>query len=192
MAHLGGGISVTAVDGGLITDSTYDVMTPERMGDMLAGDMTDLCFGGKYTEKELRKLSLGSGGFVSHLGTSDALEVEKRAVNGDKKAVLMYDVVAYQLAKAVGGMVTVVESEPDAVIFTGALSRSDYLMEKVLKRIGKLGLNIVRIPGEMEMEALAGGALRVLRGEEKAHEYDILPEAYENKEAFYAAIPGVK
>ena len=187
VAHLGGGISVTTVDRGLITDSTYHVMTPERMGDMLHGDVVDLCFGGKFTEKELRKFSLGSGGFVSHLGTSDALEVENRALAGDEKAMLMYDVMAYQLAKAVGAMVTVVDSEPDAVIFTGALARSDLLMEKTLRRIEKLKLNIVKIPGEMEMEALAGGALRVLRGEEEAHVYNVLPEKYQDEKAFYAA-----
>lgn len=187
VAHLGGGISVTTVDMGRITDSTYHVMTPERTGDMLSDDMMQLCFGGKYTEKELKKFALGSGGFVSHLGTSDALEVEKRALAGDEKAMLMYDVMAYQLAKAVAAMVTVVESEADAVIFTGALARSDLLMDKTLRRIKNLGLNIVRIPGEMEMEALAGGALRVLNGEEEANIYDILPKEYKTEAEFYAA-----
>jgi len=189
VAHVGGGVSVTAVDHGLIPDSAYNIMTPERAGDLQTGVLVDLCYSGEYTRQEMKKLFLGSGGFVSLLGTSDALAVENRALAGDRECMLAYEAMAYQLAKAVAAMVTVVNSEPDAVIFTGALARSDLLMDLTIARIAKLGLNIVKIPGEREMEALAEGAIRVLEGKEEAKTYASLPAGIDSVEAFYEKFP---
>ena len=42
--------------------------------------------------------------------------------------------------------------------------------------------------GEMEMEALAEGAYRVLSGEEEAQSYDSVPLGFTTKEEFLASI----
>ena len=34
------------------------------------------------------------------------------------------------------------------------------------------------LPGEHEMEALAAGGLRILRGSETVHDYDVYPPGY--------------
>ena len=56
------------------------------------------------------------------------------------------------------------------MILTGGLAYSKPLMQMVEKKIKFLG-RIEIIPGEDELEALALGALRVLRREEPAKEY---------------------
>ena len=58
----------------------------------------------------------------------------------------------------------------DAVILTGGLANSKLLTGKVIDYLHNL-CRVVVLPGENEMEALALGALRLLRGEESAHEF---------------------
>lgn len=80
VAHLGGGISVSAHHNGMIIDdSTYDngPMAPERTGGIPLILWTRLCFSGKYDEKEMEKFISGRGGLVSYLGVTDCREVEK-------------------------------------------------------------------------------------------------------------------
>ena len=67
-------------------------------------------------------------------------------------------------------MAVALEVDIDGLIVTGGLSRSERLIGQLRQRVGKLGPLFV-YPGEREMEALAFGALRVLRGEEQARSY---------------------
>ena len=104
VAHLGGGISVSAHQNGkIIDDSTYDTgpMAPERTGGIPLILWTKLCFSGKYTESQVEKLISGRGGLVSYLGVTDCREVEDMIEEGSKKAALVYEAMAYQVAKAI-------------------------------------------------------------------------------------------
>ena len=67
------------------------------------------------------------------------------------------------MAAALGGNL-------DGVVLTGGLAHSDLFCGWLERRIRFLG-PVLRFPGEFEMEALAGGALRVLAGEEEALTY---------------------
>jgi butyrate kinase len=58
----------------------------------------------------------------------------------------------------------------DAVILTGGMAYSEYITTEVTRRVQYLG-KIMVFPGENEMESLALGALRILRGEEICNEY---------------------
>ena len=58
----------------------------------------------------------------------------------------------------------------DAVILTGGLANSKLLTGMVIEYLHNLS-RVVVIPGENEMEALALGALRILRGEEPVHTF---------------------
>ncbi len=51
----------------------------------------------------------GKGGLVAHLGTNNAVEVEQRIDAGDDHARLIYEAMAYQIAKEIGAMATVSE-----------------------------------------------------------------------------------
>jgi len=174
VAHIGGGISIAPVVAGRIIDvndaSSDGPFTPERTGGLPLQQFISLCFSGQFSESEMRHLVMGNGGLVAYLGTNSAKEVEQRINAGDKKAREVYEAMAYQIAKEIGAMATVINGKVDAIIFTGGLAWSSMLMDMVEERIGFIG-PIVRLPGENEMRALAEGALRVLRGEEKVLEY---------------------
>jgi butyrate kinase len=126
---------------------------------------------GKYTYEEMKKLLAGKGGLVSHLGTNNAIEVEERIEKGDEYAKLVYEAMAYQVAKTVGEMAAVLKGEVDAIILTGGLARSKMLTEWIKERTSFIA-PVLLYPGEDEMRALAEGALRVLKGEEKEKIYE--------------------
>jgi butyrate kinase len=112
----------------------------------------------------------GQGGLVAHLGTNSAVEVERRIEAGDAHARLIYEAMAYQIAKEIGAMATVLCGDVDAVVLTGGVAHSEMLVGWIRQRVQWIAPVLV-YPGEDEMLALALGALRVLRGEEPSHHY---------------------
>jgi len=174
VVHLGGGITVNALEKGRAVDITNGLeegpLTPERSGSLPMQKFLELCFSGRYTKKELKEKLVGKGGLVAHLGTNDAGLVEKMVLEGDTKARLLYEAMAYQIAKCIGAQATVLKGKVDAIVMTGGLANSAPLMEWVKER-GEFIAPFIQIPGEMEMEALVQGALRVIKGEEQAKRY---------------------
>ncbi len=171
VAHLGGGISVGAHRYGRIVDgvggsSGEEPFSPERAGAVPGVLFLDLCFSGKYSKDELMDRFVRNGGMFSYLGTSDLRVTETMIKNGDKKAELIFEAMTYNVAKAIGQMYAVLDSEADAVILTGGLTYSERFRTKVMNRIRNMG-KVIIYPGEFELPALAQGALRVLRNEEK-------------------------
>lgn len=174
VAHLGGGISVAPVRGGCIIDvndaASDGPFSPERTGGLPLQQFITLCFSGTYPEQQVRSLVMGGGGLAAYLGTNSAMEIERRIAEGDNNAREIYEAMAYQIAKEIGAMSTVSAGKIDAVILTGGLAASDMLVEWVSERVRFLAPILV-YPGEHELQALALGALRVLRGEEQPREY---------------------
>ncbi len=177
VAHLGGGISVAPVKSGRIVDvndaSSAGPFSPERTGTLPLQGFITLCFSGKYSERQMRRLVMGEGGLVAYLGTHDAQDVEKRIEAGDAAAEEVYEAMAYQIAKEIAAMASVLSGRLDAIILTGGLAHSRRLTDWIEARVRFIA-PVKRTPGEFEMKALAEGALRVLRGEEKALDYDKL------------------
>ena len=176
VVHLGGGISVAAHKKGRTVDVNNALngdgpFAPERAGGLPTISLVDLCVSGKYTYEEMKKLLAGKGGLVSHLGTNNAIEVEERIEKGDEYAKLVYEAMAYQVAKTVGEMAAVLKGEVDAIILTGGLARSKMLTDWIKERTSFIA-PVLLYPGEDEMRALAEGALRVLKGEEKEKIYE--------------------
>lgn len=176
VVHLGGGISVAAHKKGRTVDVNNALngdgpFAPERAGGLPTISLVDLCLSGKYTYEEMKKLLAGKGGLVSHLGTNNAMEVEERIEKGDEYAKLVYEAMAYQVAKTVGEMATVLCGEVDAIVLTGGLARSEMLTNWIKERVSFIA-PVMLYPGEDEMRALLEGALRVLRGEEKEKTYE--------------------
>ena len=171
VAHLGGGISVGAHRQGRVVDVNNALdgegpFSPERSGSLPVGDLAKLCFSGKYTHAEIKKMLTGQGGLVAYLGTNDGREVRRRIDEGDAQAKLVYEALAYQVAKEIGSMAAVLKGKVDAVLLTGGLAYDkDYLIARISERVSFIA-PVVTMPGEDEMSALAEGALRVLRGEE--------------------------
>ncbi len=169
VAHLGGGISVGAHRKGKVVDVNNALdgdgpFSPERSGGLPVGQLAKLCFSGKYSLKEVKKMIKGEGGLVGYLGTNDAYEVEQRINQGDKKAEYIYNAMAYQVAKEIGGLATVLEGKLDGILLTGGIAYSKPFVEFVEKMTGFLA-PVKAYPGEDEMAALAKNGLMVLNNE---------------------------
>jgi butyrate kinase len=85
---------------------------------------------------------------------------------------LVFEAMAYQIAKEIGAMATVLQGRVDAIVLTGGMAHSRGLVRKIKEAAGWIA-PVAVYPGEEELLALAEGALRVLRGEEAAK---LLPE----------------
>jgi butyrate kinase len=131
-----------------------------------------LCFSGEYYREEIMKKLVGQGGLVGYLGTNDAVKVEQRIAAGDEKAKLIYEAMAYQVAKEIGAASAVLKGKVDAIVLTGGLAYGKGFVKSITDRINWIADVIVH-PGENELQALAEGALRVLRGEEEVKVYPV-------------------
>jgi len=145
-------------------------MSPERSGSVPMGPLYKMVFSGKYTLKEIQRKNYGQGGLVAYLGTNDGFEIQQRIKTGDEKARFIYEVMCYQIAKEIGSCSTVLKGKVDAIILTGGLAY-DLLAVNWIKERVEFIAPVMIYPGEDEMEALALGGLRVLKGEEKAKIY---------------------
>lgn len=176
VCHLGGGISVGTHKLGRVVDvnNTLDgegPFSPERAGTLPAGQLVDLCFGGQYTREDLKKRISGQAGLAAHLGSTDMIEIELMIEAGDKKAQLICEAMIYNVAKAIGGASTVLNGRVDAILLTGGLSHSDYVIERLCPKIEFIA-PIHVYPGEDELEALALNAYGALTGELPIIEYE--------------------
>ncbi len=176
IAHLGGGVSVGAHQKGQVVDVNNALdgegpFSPERSGGLPVGDLAKLCFSGKYTHKEIKKLITGKGGLVAYLNTSDGREVEQMIKHGDKNAEIVYQAMAYQVAKEIGSCAAVLKGEVDAIVLTGGIAYDKMFVKWIEERVSFISKVLV-YPGEDEMIALAQGGLRVLNGEEDAKLYN--------------------
>ncbi|MCI4129504.1 butyrate kinase [Bacillus haynesii] len=175
ITHMGGGITIGVHCHGRVIDVNNGLhgegpLSPERAGTIPAGDLIDMCFSGEYTKDELMKMLVGGGGLAGYLGTTDAVKVEKMIKEGDQKAALIYEAMAYQIAKEIGAASAVLKGEVDAIILTGGLAYGKSFISSIRQYIDWIS-DVVVFPGENELQALAEGAFRVLNGEEEAKQY---------------------
>lgn len=169
ICHLGGGISVAVHRHGRAIDANNALdgegpFSPERAGTLPAGQLIDLCFSGQLTKDELKKRISGRAGLTAHLGTTDIPAIVSSIENGDSKAELIVDAMIYNVAKAIGAASVVLYGKIDAILLTGGIAYSEYIVSRLKKRISFLAPVHV-YPGEGEMESLAFNALGALRGE---------------------------
>jgi len=179
--HLGGGISVSAHRRGRMIDVNQALdgtgpFSPERTGGLPIGDVIRMCYSVapyqdlKLSYDEMYKKIAGLGGLVAHLGTNDAAQIEQGIRAGDKHAELIYEAMAYQVAKEIGLMATVLKGQVDAIFITGGLAHSRLLLHWIIERTAWIAPVLV-YPGQDEMLALVQGTLRVLNGQGSAREY---------------------
>lgn len=168
VVHMGGGVSIAAHEKGRVVD-VYNVkdegsFSMDRGGSLPVNAIINLCYSGA-DKKEVKQLLGSKAGVFSYLGTKDFIEVEKRALEQkDPEAKLVFDALAYQHAKDIGAMAAVLRMDVDAILFTGGMANSKALIEAISSYVEKIAPILV-LPGEAEMDSLALGALRVLRGE---------------------------
>lgn len=175
VAHLGGGISISAHSKGKLVDSIGDDdlhFSPERAGGVSLLKFLDLCFSEGATKGEIKKKIRGAGGMFSHLSTSDCRIIEDRISKGDKYAKLVYEAQAMQIAKSIGAISVVQKGHTDAIILTGGIAHSKTLTNMIEEYISYIA-DVIVMPGENEMQALALGILRILEEKEKFSTYKL-------------------
>ncbi len=175
VAHMGGGISVTSHKKGRMVDTNNALggdgpFSPERAGGVPSYSLAKLCFEGVCNERQVLRMLVGKGGYVSYLGTNDGREVACMVEDGDKKAALVQEALAYQVSKEIGANAAVLCGDVDAIILTGGLAHNKDITGYISEHVSFIA-PVVVYPGENEMEALNEGGLRILRGEEDAKEY---------------------
>ena len=173
MAHLGGGITMCAMKGGVMVDMYSDecgAFTPERTGILPPVQVLDYCFNSGKTHAEIYKMLRGQGGMYAYLGTADGIEVENRLKAGDPEATLVIKAMALQIAKELGEMAVTLCGNVDAIVITGGFARFGQLIEWVREHTAFIA-PIILFPGEYEMEHMAYGVLRAINGEEAIKQY---------------------
>jgi butyrate kinase len=174
VAHLGSGISVSPHRRGRMIDvnnaQEEGPFAPDRCGGLPAKMLVKLCYSGKYTQKQMLEKIMGSGGMCAYLGTRDIREAEARADAGDELAGAVLNAMAYQVAKEIGAMAAALSGNVDQIVITGGMARSARIVKAITERVAFIA-PVTTVPGEEELEALAAGAFRVLRGQEQPQQY---------------------
>ncbi len=175
VAHLGGGVSVGAHRKGRVVDVNNALngegpFSPERAGTLPAYDLAKLCYSGKYTLEQVKKMITGEGGMVAHLGTNSFSVIEKRVEEGDEKYKMISDAFAYNVGKTIGAMAAALSGEVDAILITGGIAYNTKLMDQLAKQIEFIA-PVKIFPGEDEMTALAANGLSVIQGKQIPLEY---------------------
>lgn len=173
VCHIGGGISIAAHQKGKMIDGNDIVggegpMAPTRAGAIPATEMIRYCYA--HDKKEASGLLTKAGGFVSHLGTSDAIEVSTKAAEGDKQAKLVWDTMTYQIIRFIGAMAGVLHGQVDGILLGGGMVHNKQLVKAITDACSWIA-PVSAYPGEFELEAMAAGAIRVLEGKEEAKVY---------------------
>lgn len=175
IAHLGGGISVCALKGGKIIDSTDALLgegpfSMERAGTLPLAGVVDLCFDRGYSKHAVLSLLSRQSGCKGYLGTQRLTDVLDRIQAGDELAGLIFEAMVRQIVKWIGAMIAMIKGRPDAVILTGGMANAARLTEAICAHIKPMA-EVRLYPGEFEMQALAEGVLRVLQNIAPALEY---------------------
>lgn len=178
VCHIGGGISVSAHDRGRMVDGADIVggegpMAPTRCGALPVAEVLDYLDAGHATA-DVRRMCMKTGGFVDLLGTSDALEVSRRAEAGDEACGRAWDAMVYQICKEIGAMAAVLGGNVDGILLGGGMVHNKGLVRAIEERCGWIA-PVFAYPGEFELEAMAAGARRVLDGAEKPLRYSGKP-----------------
>lgn len=149
VAHIGGGVSATAVENGKSVDTTMGLtpleglMMGTRSGDVdpsLHKYMADTA--GMSLNEVDHQLNKASG-LLGISGVSDDMRpVEANALEGEPRCLLAVDMFSLKLAKYLAAL-SVSLSRIDALVFTGGIGEnSAFVRQKVVKYLVHLGFQI--------------------------------------------------
>ena len=187
VCHIDGGMTVSAHDHGRMIDATNNAagegpFTPTRTGALPVSSVIDYFFDNGHRSmvgieetdykdfesalRAAREVLTRNAGLTGHFGTSDADKIHEMVMSGDPHAVRIWDAMIYNICKAIGEMAAVLSGNVDGIVCGGGLLRFPDLQQKIRSRCEWIA-PVSFYPGEVEHEAMAAGALRVLRGEEE-------------------------
>ena len=146
--HLGNGSSLAAIKGGQVIDTTMG-LTPlaglvmgTRCGNIDPAAVLSIMESEHLTPHEADTLLNKKSGLLALTGSSDCRDICAKAAKGDKGAELALEMLAYRVALYIGGYNTVIGGA-DAIVLTGGIGEnSTEVRERILKRLGALGIKV--------------------------------------------------
>lgn len=176
VAHLGATTSVTAFEHGRAIDTTGTGPDGGPMGALQSGPMPTrrlVALAREHGDDRVLQILAAESGFLSLAGSANLKDLEARAPS-DPEVQAAAAAFVHQVCKAIGEQTGALGGRPDAIAITGGIARWDDLVDRIERRLAWIAPVLV-IPGELELEALAEGAGRVLLGLEGAIEWTAPP-----------------
>ena len=146
--HLGNGSSLAAIKGGQVIDTTMG-LTPlaglvmgTRCGNIDPAAVLSIMEAEHLTPHEADTLLNKKSGLLALTGSSDCRDICAKAAKGDRHAELALEMLTYRVALYLGGYNTVIGGA-DAIVLTGGIGEnSTEVRERILKRLGALGIKV--------------------------------------------------
>ena len=146
--HLGNGSSLAAIKGGQVIDTTMG-LTPlaglvmgTRCGNIDPAAVLSIMESEHLTPHEADTLLNKKSGLLALTGSSDCRDICAKAAKGDRHAELALEMLTYRVALYLGGYNTVIGGA-DAIVLTGGIGEnSTEVRERILKRLGALGIKV--------------------------------------------------
>ncbi|MBP5433384.1 acetate kinase [Ruminococcus sp.] len=147
--HLGNGSSITAVDGGKSVDTSMGftpldgVVMGTRTGSVDPSAVTFVADKHGFTPSQMSEYMNKKSGFLGVSGVgSDNRDIQEAANNGNQKAQLVSDMLAYEIQKYIGAY-TAAMNGLDAVLFTGGIGENSWeVREQVCQNMDYFGIKI--------------------------------------------------
>ena len=169
VCHMGGGITCAAHKKGKMIDGTNGLegdgpFSTNRSGALPVGALINECYSGRYTCKEMHRKVNGLGGMMAYVNENDVKTVIERGFAGDAQSREVVEAMMYQTSKEIAAMAAVLKGKVDAILVTGGMANSVYLIDLIRERVGFIAA-VISYPGEFEMESLALNSYKALIGE---------------------------
>ena len=156
--HLGNGSSLAAIKNGQVVDTTMG-LTPlaglvmgTRCGNIDAAAVLAIMEAEHLTPEQADTLLNKKSGLLALTGSSDCRDICAKAAKGDKMAELALEMLAYRVALYIGGYNTIVGGA-DAIVLTGGIGEnSSEVRERILKRLGALGIKLDKAANKVRGE----------------------------------------
>lgn len=175
IAHVGGGTTVGAHQYGRVIDvnNGFDGDGPfsfERSGSIPNHSLIQLCCDSSLTKENIEEKLISQSGLKAYLGLERQKDLDDLMQRNPEQVNSVFNILAYQIAKEIGKMSTVLAGNVDAIILTGHLVKWEYLVQPIMDKVSWIA-DVHTIPGENVMFALSQGTLRVLEGKEEWKQY---------------------
>ena len=156
--HLGNGSSLAAIKNGRVVDTTMG-LTPlaglvmgTRCGNIDPAAVLSIMESEHLTPHEADTLLNKKSGLLALTGSSDCRDICAKAAKGDRHAELALEMLTYRVALYLGGYNTVIGGA-DAIVLTGGIGEnSTEVRERILKRLGALGIKLDRAANKVRGE----------------------------------------
>lgn len=158
--HLGNGCSMAAVKDGKCIDSSMGLgpmnglIMGTRAGDIDQSVIFHLVNQLGYSLDEINTILNKKSGMLGLTGFSDMRDISKLYHEGEKAAILAYDMYAYHIKKFIGSFAAVLNGL-DAIVFTAGVGENDVLTRKlVCENMDFLGIRLDEAKNESRQKGL--------------------------------------